>query len=282
MQADTGDAITATTVPPAIETIAGADVYAALGSQVSGLDNAEAAARLATHGPNVLREAPRRSLVRRLAAHFTHLMAILLWVGSVIALVAGLPQLSVAIVLVNIINGVFSFWQEFKADRATEALRHLLPVQARVLRNGDQALLPAEQLVPGDVLLLDEGDRISADGRVVEHAELRVDQSTLTGETTPVRKSAEPLRAAAGNRAETSNLVFAGTTVATGRGKAVVVATGMDTEFGRIAGLTQDMAGNTSPLQQELARLSKVVSLIAVGVGAVSYTHLTLPTSDLV
>ena len=267
MQADTGDAITATTVPPAIETIAGADVYAALGSQVSGLDNAEAAARLATHGPNVLREAPRRSLVRRLAAHFTHLMAILLWVGSVIALVAGLPQLSVAIVLVNIINGVFSFWQEFKADRATEALRHLLPVQARVLRNGDQALLPAEQLVPGDVLLLDEGDRISADGRVVEHAELRVDQSTLTGETTPVRKSAEPLRAAAGNRAETSNLVFAGTTVATGRGKAVVVATGMDTEFGRIAGLTQDMAGNTSPLQQELARLSKVVSLIAVGVG---------------
>jgi magnesium-transporting ATPase (P-type) len=251
-----------------IESLPIESVYEALGSRREGLSASEAAERLAQHGPNVLHEAPRQSLVVRLAAHFTHLMAILLWVGSVIALLAGLPQLSIAVVLVNIINGLFSFWQEFKAERATEALRRMLPVQARVLRDGREARILAEELVPGDVMLLDEGDRISADGRVVDHAELRVDQSTLTGETTPVRKTSEPVAAATGNRADLPDLVFAGTTVSSGRGKAVVVATAMSTEFGRIARLTQEMTAEPSPLQQELARLSKVVSVIAIGVGA--------------
>jgi P-type Ca2+ transporter type 2C len=100
-------------------------------------------------------------------------MALLLWAGSLVALVAGLPAISIAIILVNLINGVFSFWQEHRADQATEALRRLLPVYARVIRDGREARVPADELVPGDVILLDEGDRISADARVVEHAELR-------------------------------------------------------------------------------------------------------------
>lgn len=259
----------APTEPTPIESVAAELVYEALGLRREGLSASEAAERLAQHGPNVLHEAPRQSLAVRLAAHFTHLMAILLWAGSVIALLAGLPQLSVAVVLVNIINGLFSFWQEYKAERATEALRRLLPVRARVLREGREAQVLADELVPGDVMLLDEGGRISADARVVEHAELRVDQSTLTGETTPVRKTSEPVAAASGNRADVPDLVFAGTTVSSGRGKAVVVATGMSTEFGRIARLTQQMTSEPSPLQLELARLSKVVSVIAVGVGTI-------------
>lgn len=255
-------------IPVAIETVAVDAVYALGDTQLGGLTSDEAQTRSREYGPNVLQVARTRSFVVRFGAHFTHLMALLLWAGSVAAIVAGLGALSVAIVLVNVINGVFSFWQEHKADKATEALRRLLPAHARVMRDGREVQLSAEELVPGDVILLDEGDRISADARVVDHAELRVDQSTLTGETTPVRKTAEPAAAATGNRADTPNLVFAGTNVSAGRGKAVVTATAMNTEFGRIAGLTQEMRSQPSPLQQELGTLSTVVSIIAVVVGS--------------
>jgi magnesium-transporting ATPase (P-type) len=254
--------------PAPVESVPVDDVYAFCGSRPGGLTTDEARTRLDEFGPNLLEVARPRPFLVRFGAHFTHLMALLLWVGSLLAIIAGLGVLSVAIVLVNVINGVFSFWQEHKADKATEALRRLLPLYARVLRDGREARVPAEQLVPGDVILLDEGDRISADARVVEHAELRVDQSTLTGETTPVRKTAEPAPAAAGNRADTPDLVFAGTNGSAGRGKAVVTATAMGTEFGRIAGLTQEMTSQPSPLQEELRTLSTVVSIIAVGVGS--------------
>ncbi len=255
-------------VPAPMEGVPADDVYAVGGSRAGGLTTDEARTRLRTYGANELQIAQPRPFVVRFAAHFTHLMALLLWAGSILAIVAGLGVLSVAVVSVNVINGVFSFWQEHKADKATEALRRLLPLHARVLRDGREARVPAEQLVPGDVILLGEGDRISADARVVEHAELRVDQSTLTGETTPVRKTAEPAPSVAGNRADTPNLVFAGTNVSAGRGKAVVTATAMHTEFGRIAGLTQEMTSQPSPLQQELRTLSTVVSIIAVAVGS--------------
>lgn len=244
------------------------DVYAAARTEPGGLTADEAHARAITYGPNLLSTTPQRPLLLRLSAHFTHLMALLLWAGSLLALAAGLPALCVAILLVNVVNGVFSFWQEFKADKATEALRRLLPVHARVMRAGREVGVLAEELVPGDVILLEEGDRISADARVVEHAELRVDQSTLTGETTPVRKTADSAPTGGGNRANISNLVFAGTNVAAGRGKAVVVATGMCTEFGRIASLTQEMGSEQSPLQRELGRLSTVVSIMAVSIGS--------------
>jgi magnesium-transporting ATPase (P-type) len=269
-------------VRAAVESVPVDDVYAVVCSRPAGLTVDEAQTRLRAYGPNELQIARPRPFVVRFAAHFTHLMALLLWAGSIAAIVAGLGVLSVAIVLVNVINGVFSFWQEHKADKATEALRRLLPLHARVLRDGREARVPAEQLVPGDVILLDEGDRISADARVVEHAELRVDQSTLTGETTTVRKTADPAPSAPGNRADTPNLVFAGTNVSAGRGKAIVTATAMDTEFGRIAGLTQEMTSQPSPLQRELRTLSTVVSIIAVAVGSfLAVVALLLGVMDL-
>jgi len=242
-------------------------VFAALGSDPQGLSPAEAQNRLTRYGPNVLREPPRTPLIRILLANFTHLMALLLWIGGGIAFAAQMPTLGIAIWLVNVINGLFSFWQEYKAEQATAALRRMLPSYARVRRGGEEVRILAERLVPGDVLLLAEGDHISADARLVRETELCVDQSALTGEAHPVRKTAEPVSGEGLSRVELPNLVFAGTSVVAGTGEAVVFATGMRTAFGEIARLTQSVGDQLSPLQREMERLTRAVSAIAVGVG---------------
>jgi magnesium-transporting ATPase (P-type) len=182
-----------------------------------------------------------------------------------------MPQLGVAIWMVNLINGAFSFWQEYKAEKATEALRRLLSPYARVLRDGEEQRILAEELVPGDVMLLAEGDRISADGRLVEEAELQVDQSTFTGESHPVRKTREAILRMGLTRAELPNLIFAGTSVAAGTGKAVAFATGMNTEFGKVAHLTQSVGEELSPLQKEMGRVTRVVTLMATSIGALFF-----------
>jgi Ca2+-transporting ATPase len=242
-------------------------VFAALGSDPQGLSPAEAQNRLTRYGPNVLREPPRTPLIRTLLAHFTHLMAWLLWIGGGVAFAAQTPTLGIAIWLVNVINGLFSFWQEYKAEQATAALRRMLPSYARVRRGGEEVRILAERLVPGDVLLLAEGDHISADARLVRETELCVDQSALTGEAHPVRKTAEPVSGEGLSRVKLPNLVFAGTSVVAGTGEAVVFATGMRTAFGEIARLTQSVGDQLSPLQREMERLTRAVSTIAVGVG---------------
>jgi P-type Ca2+ transporter type 2C len=256
-----------------------ADVFARLESRASGLSDLEAARRLAADGPNLLEEVRRPHLLRSFVDNVTHLMAVLLWVGGLLALLAELPPLAVAVWTVNLINGVFSTWQEHRAECAVAALRGLLPTTSRVLRDGSEVVVPAEMLVVGDVLLLAEGDRISADARVVIAHELRVDQSSLTGESRPVRRTAAPLPAGDRPPADQLNHVFAGTMVTSGRGEAVVVATGMRTEFGVIADLTQSMQRELSPLQRELATLSRVVGLIAVGVGLLFFVLAQLTTT---
>ncbi|NLG49613.1 MAG: cation-transporting P-type ATPase [Chloroflexi bacterium] len=274
----------ATTEPPSSDVAAlpAEQVYAALDSRPDGLTQAEAEQRLERYGRNMLREVQGPSLWLRFLSNFTHLMAILLWVGGIVALFAGLPELAIAIWLVNVINGLFAFWQEFKAERATEALRQLLPSYVRVLRDGLEQRILAEELVPGDVMLLAEGDRISADARLVEESSLRTDQSTLTGESRPVRKIADAVMREDMARLEFPNLIFAGTNVAAGTGKAVVSTTGMDTEFGRIANLTQAVGGDLSPLQKEMERMTRIVSVVAVSVGilffilAIALTNISL------
>jgi magnesium-transporting ATPase (P-type) len=261
--------VSAATANPA--TLRADEVFDAFGSRPAGLTSEEAKVRLATDGPNVIPDPPKASALRRYGANFAHVMAVLLWIAGAIALAAGLPQLAVAIWVVNVVNGIFSSWQEFKADRATEALRDLLPTYAAVLRGGEHTKVPAEDLVVGDVMILEEGDRVSADARLVDHVSLRVDQSTLTGESRPVRKASESCEPAGRARAELPNLVFAGTSVATGRGKAVVTATGRSTEFGRVATLTGAMEETLSPLQLEMRRLSYTVSVVAVGMGVLFF-----------
>jgi P-type Ca2+ transporter type 2C len=257
--------------PRALDTLTVPQVYGQLQSGPAGLSAEEAAARLARSGRNRLEESRRSGLLRALVGNLTHVMAVLLWVGGGLALLAELPQLAIAVWTVNLVNGAFSTWQEHRAERAVAALQRLLPTAARVLRDGVEVAVTAEELVAGDVLLLAEGDRISADARLVETHELRVDQSALTGESHPVRRAADPLPPAPRGPAERLNEVFAGTLVTGGRGKAVVSATGMATEFGTIAGLTQGLRREQSPLQRELATLSRVVGAIAVTVGLVFF-----------
>jgi len=247
------------------------EVYRLLASGPDGLCSDEVAQRRKRFGFNTIREGRVKPLYLKFLGNFTHLMAILLWVGGIIAFVARLPQLGWAIWAVIVINAVFSFWQEYRAEKALAVLRGLLPVTVVVLRDGQEQKIPAVELVPGDVMLVAEGDHVSADGRLVLEAELRVDQSALSGESHPIRKTAEVVPQAGMARAELSNLVFAGSSVASGNGRAVVFATGMETEFGKIAALTLSIEEELSPLQKEINRMTRVVTALAVGIGVVFF-----------
>lgn len=242
-------------------------VYDALGTRASGLSESEVATRREKYGKNAIREKKGKNVVLVFLSNFISMMALLLWVGGAIAFAAKMPQLGVAIWLVNIINGTFSFWQEFRASKATEALKNMLPTYARVVRDGKHIQILAEELVPGDVMILQEGDKISADGRLINSDDFQVNQSTLTGESNPVRKTHDPIMREGLARFEIPNLIFTGTSVASGSAEAVVSAIGMQTEFGKIANLTQEMKEELSPLQKELNRLTKQISVIAICVG---------------
>ncbi|MBS3957265.1 MAG: cation-transporting P-type ATPase [Clostridiales bacterium] len=248
------------------------EVFAQTGSGPSGLDQPTAAERLLSAGPNEINEAVVHPLPLRFFEHFYHLFALMLWVGAALAFLGGLPELAWAIIAVIVINAVFSFWQEYRAEKATEALKRLIPRTARVVRAGVTLEIPAAEVVFGDLLVLEEGGSIPADARLVEQFELRVDQASLTGESTPVRRSAEPATERYANSTDIPNLVFAGTNVVHGRGSAVVVATGMDTHFGTIAGLTQSLGDSLSPLQREMGRVTRLVAVLATTLGAVFFS----------
>jgi Ca2+-transporting ATPase len=247
------------------------EVYASLETTSSGLTQAQAESRIGVYGKNALREVKGKPLYKKLLANFTHLMAIMLWIAGIAAFIAQMPQLGIAVWAVNLINGAFSFWQEYRAEKATEALKKLLPTYTRVLRDGAEQKILVEDLVPGDIILLGEGDSISADCRLVTTAELRCDQSTLTGESRPVAKTITAYQQAGMSFTEMPNIVFAGTHVAAGTGKAVIFATGMDTEFGKIANLTQEVGEELSPLQKEMKIATRIITFVALGVGAIFF-----------
>lgn len=259
------------TLKKPIEGLSVADVYTELETSAQGLTQVEAAVRLESFGQNSIRKKKGKPLIWKFLANFTHLMAILLWIGGVVAFVAQLPQLGIAIWMVNLINGLFSFWQEYQAEKAVEALGQLLPTYARVLREGKEVKILAEELVPGDVILLAEGDRISADSRLIEDNDFRADQSILTGESHPAHKTKDVGQRTDLGHAEQPNLIFAGTNAASGSCKAVVFATGMHTEFGKIADLTQNMVEAPSPLQIEMGRITRLVSVMAISIGIIFF-----------
>ena len=256
---------------PQIAALTSDAVFKSLGTSQAGLASDQVSELQAKYGKNLIQAGKKKSPILAFLSNFTHLMAILLWVAGIIAFIAGMPELGVAVWLVNLINGCFSFWQEHQADKATEALKKMLPSYVNVIRDGQQAQVLAEDLVPGDVMVLAEGDKISADGRVVRASDLQVDQSTLTGESNPVRKTADAVLEADLTAAETPNLVFAGTSVSEGNGRVVVTKIGMATEFGKIASLTQNMEDSESPLQRQLDRLTKQVTLFALCMGIVFF-----------
>jgi potassium/sodium efflux P-type ATPase len=267
-------------------------VYEALNSAASGLSEDEAARRLQQFGANELPEPAQRPLWLRFTDQLTHFMALLLWVAGTLAFISRTPELGWAIWAVIWINAIFSFWQEFQAEQALAALKKVLPMQVKVERNGQLQQIPARELVRGDVMQLEEGDRISADARLVSAESLSIDVSVMTGESLPVARSAYPVRLRETvpirggktllrqgeqplqervNPSEIANLVLAGSTVAAGRAVAVVYATGAQTEFGQVAHLTTEVKREPSTLEVQIARIVRMITAIAVSMGVLVF-----------
>jgi sodium/potassium-transporting ATPase subunit alpha len=264
------------TIRRPIHDLPASEVFAALATSPSGLTADEAARRLARYGRNNL-EARAGSLTGRFLRQFTHFLAFLLWVAAALAFLAeylhpgeGMAVLGWAILGVILVNAIFAFIQEYKAERAVQALRELLPPHAWVLRAGRHQQIPRAEIVPGDLLLLEEGEQIPADARLVEAVGMRVDNSSLTGESQAQRRTAESV--ADSSLHDIANFVFAGTTVLSGHGQAAVFATGMQTEFGKIAHLTTSVQSGLSPLQKEIIRVTHVVGLLALAMGGIFFT----------
>jgi len=249
------------------------EALASVRSSAQGLGSAEAAGRLAEYGPNRVEPLAREPLWLRLLKEFTHLFSIILWVAAGLAFLAdwydpaqGMARVGWAVVLVILVSGLFSFWQELRVERTLAALQGLLPQQAEVLRDGAALRLPAEGLVPGDLILLAQGDNVPADCRLVEAFGLRVNRATVTGESRP--RSCEAAASGEEQVLDARNILLAGTAVVAGQGRAVVFATGAHTEFGRIAHLTQSGSAGDSPLRREIAHLSRRIALLALVIGA--------------
>jgi calcium-translocating P-type ATPase len=252
------------------------EAFATLRSAPGGLSPTEAAARRIEFGPNRIERLPATPLVLRFLTHFTHFFALLLWVAALLAVIAdwwtpgqGMATLAVAIVAVIVINGAFSFWQEYRAEETMSALQRLLPHQVRVLRDGKTVVVPTEDVVPGDVIFLTAGDDVPADCRLVEAFGVRVNNATVTGEARPT--SRETKASAETDLLRSRNVLLAGTSVTSGEATALVFATAMHTAFGKIAHLTQTTVDVPSPLQQEIVGLSRLIAALAVTVGAVVF-----------
>jgi Ca2+-transporting ATPase len=238
-----------------------------LGSDpTAGLSGAEAAGRLITHGRNELPEAPPPSPFHIFLAQFASLI---IWVLIGAAVVSGVLQEWLdagAIAAIIVLNALLGFIQEYKAERSLAALKRLSIVMARVLRDGVVHVIPARELVPGDLILVEAGDHIPADARIVSVAHLRTQEATLTGESTPVEKSSVLLSVPDLPIADRSNMLFLGTDVVAGKASALVVATGRGTELGRIASMLQQADREPTPLQRRLAQLGHVLIYLSMAI----------------
>lgn len=238
-----------------------------------GLTDDEAKKRFEIYGPNKIIEKRKRPLIFRFLDNFIHLLALILWLAAALCFIprVNMPQLGYAIILVIIINAIFSFLQEFRAEKALEALKKMLPSYSNVLRNGEIKKVLSEELVPGDILVLEEGDNISADARLIEAYDVRTNNSVLTGESDPQKKVTIPILNENIDPLRLQNVVYMGTNISYGTGKAIVFATGMNTQFGKIANLTLTVKETLSPLQKEINKVSQVLAYIAVGIGTLFF-----------
>jgi calcium-translocating P-type ATPase len=230
-----------------------------------GLSEREARRRQLVYGPNALSRRSGRQWPRELAQQFTHPLAVLLALAAVLAAVSGAPALAAAIAAVILLNALLAFVQERQAERAVEALADFLPVHATVVRDGRTQEIAVTELVPGDLLAVEEGDRVSADARLLSGG-VEVDLSALTGESVPVVRAAE-YSDGSGPLLDARDLLFSGTACTGGQARAVVTATGMHTELGRIAALSQRTRREESPLERQVKRVARLIAVIAVGVG---------------
>jgi calcium-translocating P-type ATPase len=241
------------------------ELFRDLRASAAGLSGREAARRLEVSGPNELVRRGGRRWPGELARQFTHPLALLLAAAAVLAWASGTPRLTIAIVAVILLNASFSFVQELQAERAVEALAAFLPERACVLRDGSRQEIEARLLVPGEILLIEEGERVCADARLMSGT-VEVDMSALTGESVPVIRSADDLNGRV-PLLRARDLVFSGSECTGGEAQAVVTATGMGTELGRIAALSQRVGREESPLEHQVKRAARLIALVAVGAG---------------
>ncbi len=233
-----------------------------LRSSRRGLSTREAQRRLIQYGPNELRRRGGLKWPGELARQLTHPLALLLWLAAALSFAVGSQTIAIAVLLVIVLNAVFAFVQEMQAERAVEALAQFLPQQVRVLREGQPSSILAADLVPGDVVVVEEGDRIAADMRLISGA-VEVDLSTLTGESAPALRSAELVDTSV-PRIAARDLLFSGTSATGGEAQGVVFATGMHTELGRIAALSERVKEEPSPLERQVRRVAWLIAGIAI------------------
>ncbi|RXE56996.1 ATPase [Methanoculleus taiwanensis] len=252
------------------------EVLSHLNTREEGLRGSEVDTRLKTTGYNEVEKAKRKNYVLEYAKQYTSFFAVLLEVAALLSFIAnvyspgeGYDILGVAVLGAVIVNATFTFWQEYKAERTVEALLKLIPPQVSVRRNGAVERVDARMIVPGDILILEEGDRIAADAVVLEANSLYADMATLTGESRPVKRTSEPGEAK--RLLESRNVVFAGTTVVSGNGVAAVFATGTATEFGKIAKLSKEVTKRPTPMQREIVRITRILTLAALLAGAIFF-----------
>jgi Ca2+-transporting ATPase len=253
------------------------DVAARLDTSLrSGLSEQEAARRLAEYGPNELPAARGTAPWRLLLAQFKNVLIVILLAAVALSAVLGHATEAIVVTVIVLFAVLLGFVQEYRAERAIEALRRIAAPTANVVRDGEESPVPARELVPGDVLLVRAGDRVPADGRLSEIVSLQVEESALTGESLPVEKQTAALPDGELSLGDRTNMLYAGTTITYGRGRAVVVATGMETQFGDIARMLETIERGKSPLQLSLdrvgmilARAALVVVLIVVALGVI-------------
>ena len=252
------------------------EVVAGLTSDAQrGLSTEEARARLERYGPNELEAERPVPAWRRFLAQFRGTLVILLVIATAISVGlwayerdSALPYEGIAIFAIVLLNGVLGYVQESRAERAVAALRAMSAAEASVVRDGERGSIPAAKLVPGDVILVEEGDTIPADARLIESTALQASEASLTGESLPVQKDVRPIEEVVG-LGDRSNVVFSGTVATYGRGKAVVTATGMQTELGKIAGMLRRTEDEATPLQKELDRTGRLLGAIVLVIAAV-------------
>ncbi len=238
-------------------------------TRAEGLSQSEAELNLKQHGLNIIDGKHRKAPIILFLEEFKDLMVIILIVAAVLAIIAGETRDAIVILFIVVLNALIGFLQKFKAEKAIEALRKLVAPKARVVRNGIQKELEAKYVVPGDILIISEGDSITADAILFEVNELETQESALTGESVPVRKLDYDIESTKGTEAEKENMIFMGTIVTQGSGKAIVIGTGMHTEMGKIAKLTTETKKDLSPLEKELNRIGVFVGKIALAISGV-------------
>jgi sodium/potassium-transporting ATPase subunit alpha len=254
-----------------IQNLSKEEVIKTLVTSENGLSEEDAGRRLREYGLNEIKEVRKKPLYLRFISQFTHFLAILLWIAVALCFLSeylhpgeGMFSLGLAIFGVIVLNAIFTFIQEYRAEKAVEALKKLLPFHVKVLREGLTKEIPATEIVPGDIFIISEGDKIPADSRLIDSNLLMVNNAPLTGESESKPRDHKPYE---GDSLESPNIVFAGTHIVSGSGKAVAFATGMSTEFGKIAHLTSAVEPGLSPLQKEILKVTKIIAVIALTTG---------------